>query len=175
MIFYLSTTDNLFKLMDQQRRHLVRIPRQFRSWRLRIKPRTHRMVHVDALQRVRVLLVASLTALPHHGVAILLGFEYAKLLWWIDLALRHELGARLHRPAVHRRIQWGTHVAALLYAAEYFNGPRQFGGCLRCGSVPSSGPPRRCLGRRVPVWRHWRPAKPTPGPQTPCWYSCRAS
>ena len=23
--------------------------------------------------------------------------------------------------------------------------------------------------------RHWRPAKPTPAPQTPCWYSCRAS
>ena len=84
MIFYLSTTDNLFKLVDQKRRHLVRIACQFRSRWLRVKPRTHRIVHMDALQRIRVLLVASLTALPHHGVAVLLGFEDAKILWWIS-------------------------------------------------------------------------------------------
>ena len=151
MIFYLSTTDNLFKLVDQKRRHLVRIACQFRSRWLRVKPRTHRIVHMDALQRIRVLLVASLTALPHHRVAILTGFEDAEFLWRIDLALRHELGTRLHGPAMHKRIGWRTHAAALLYAAEYFNGPRRSGGCLQCGSEPSSGPPQRCLGRRSPV------------------------
>ena len=61
--------DILFELMDQKRRHLVGIAWQFWSRSLRIKPRTHRIVHMDALQRIRVLLVTSLAALLHHGVA----------------------------------------------------------------------------------------------------------
>ena len=80
----------LFKLVDQEWRHLVRIARQLRSWWLRIKPCTHRVVHVNALQRIRVLLVTSLAALLHHGGTILLGSEDGKLPGWADLALRHE-------------------------------------------------------------------------------------
>ena len=95
-------TDIFIQTGGPEVRHLVGIAWQFWSRWLRIKPRTHRIVHMDALQRIRVLLVASLTALPHHGVAVLLGFEDAKLLWWIDLALRHELGARLHGHAMHK-------------------------------------------------------------------------
>ena len=161
--------------MDQKRRHLVGIAWQFWSRSLRVKPRTHRIMHMDALQRIRVLLVASLTALPHHGVAILLGVEDSKLLWRIDLALRHELGARLHRPAVHRRIQWGTHVAALLYAAEYFNGPRRSGGCLQCGSGRSSGRPQRCLDPLELAWRRLLRAAGVLSLRIPCWCSCHAN
>ena len=76
--------------MDQQRRHLVRIARQHRPWGLWVKPRTHGVVHVNALQRIRVLLVSSLAALLHHGGTILLGSEDGKLPGWADLALRHE-------------------------------------------------------------------------------------
>ena len=83
----------LFKLVDQEWRHLVRIARQLRPWGLRIKPCTHRVVHVHALQRIRILLVTSLAALLHHGVAILLGSEDGKLLGWVDLTLRHKFWA----------------------------------------------------------------------------------
>ena len=117
---FLGARDTLFELMDQKRRHLVRIPRQFRSWRLRIKPRTHRVVHVHALQRIRVLLVTSLAALLHHGVAVLSGFEDAKLLGRIYLALRHELGTWLHGHAMYRRIQRWTHLALFTVGVRLF-------------------------------------------------------
>ena len=95
--------------MDEERRHFVRIARQYRSWWLRIKPCTHRMVHVDALQRVGVLLVTALAALLHHGVAVLLGLEDGQLLGWVDLALRQELGAQLYGNAMDRWIRRRTH------------------------------------------------------------------
>ena len=110
----------LFKLVDQEWRHLVRIARQLRSWWLRIKPCTHRVVHVNALQRIRVLLVTSLAALLHHGVTVLLGFEDAKLLGWIYLALRHKLGTWLHRYAMDWRIQGWTHLALFTVCVRLF-------------------------------------------------------
>ena len=161
--------------MDQKRRHLVGIAWQFWSRSLRIKPRTHRIVHMDALQRIRVLLVASLTALPHHRVAILLGVEDSKLLWRIDLALRQELGARLHGHAMHKRVRWRTHADALLYAAEYFNGPRRFGGCHRCESAPSSERRQRCSNQQGFVCLDPHRGERGLAPQTPCSCLCRAS
>ena len=110
----------LFKLVDQEWRHLVRIARQLRSWWLRIKPCTHRVVHVNALQRIRVLLVTSLAALLHHGVTVLLGFVNAQLLWWIHLALRHKLGTWLHRYAMDWRIQGWTHFALFTVCVRLF-------------------------------------------------------
>ena len=104
-----------FKLVDQEWRHLVRIARQ-----LRIKPSTHRVVHVNALQRIRVLLVTSLAALLHHGVAVLSGFEDAKLLGRIYLALRHELGTWLHGHAMYGRIQRWTHLALFTVCVRLF-------------------------------------------------------
>ena len=104
--------------MDQEWRHLVRIARQRRPWGLRIKPCTHRVVHVHALQRIRVLLVTSLAALLHHGVSVLLGFEDATLLRWIYLALRHKLGTWLHRYAMDWRIQGWTHLALFTVCGE---------------------------------------------------------
>ena len=71
-------------------------------------------------RRIRVLLVASLTALPHHGVAVLLGFEDAKLLGWIYLALRHKLGTWLHRYAIDWRIQGWTHLALFTLCVRLF-------------------------------------------------------
>ena len=48
---------------------------------------------VDALQRIQILLMPSLAALLHHGVAILLGSEDGKLLGGVDLTLRHKFWA----------------------------------------------------------------------------------
>ena len=110
----------LFKLMDQEWRHLVPIARQLRPWWLRIKPCTHRVVHVNALQRIRVLLVTSLAALLHHGVAVLSGFKDAQLLGRIYLALRHKLGTWLHRYAMYRRIQGWTHLALFTVCVRLF-------------------------------------------------------
>ena len=80
----------LFKLVHEKRCRLVRIARQFRSRRLWIKARSHRILKMDALQWIRILLVPSLAALLHHRAAILLGSEDGKLLGWVDLTLRHE-------------------------------------------------------------------------------------
>ena len=55
-----------------------------------IKPCTHRVVHVNALQRIRVLLVTSLAALLHHGVPFSLVLR-CQASGRIYLALRHEL------------------------------------------------------------------------------------
>ena len=110
----------LFKLVHEKWCHLVRVARQLRSWWLRIKPCTHRVVHVNALQRIRVLLVTSLAALLHHGVAVLSGFEDAKLLGRIYLALRHELGTWLHGYAMDWRIQGWTHLAPFTVCVRLF-------------------------------------------------------
>ena len=81
----------LFKLVDQEWRHLVRIARQLWSWWLRIKPCTHRVVHVHALQRIRILLVTSLAALLHHGVRFSLVLKMPSFLggytWHCDMNL----------------------------------------------------------------------------------------
>ena len=106
--------------MDQERRHLVRIARQLRSRWLWVKPRTHRVVHVNALQRIRVLLVPSLATLLHDGVTVLLGLENAQRLWWIDLALRHKLGAWLHGHAMDWRVQRWTHLALFTVCVRLF-------------------------------------------------------
>ena len=80
----------LFKLVHEEWCDLVRIARQLRTWWLRIKAGTHRILKMDALQWIRILLMPRLAALPHHGVAIFLGPEDGKFPGWADLALRHE-------------------------------------------------------------------------------------
>ena len=72
---------------------------------------------MDALQRVRILLVTALAALLHHGVAVLLGLEDGQLLGWVDLALRQELGAQLYGNAMDRWVRRRTH-ACLLYSGD---------------------------------------------------------
>ena len=110
----------LFKLVHEEWCDLVRIARQFRSRRLRIKADTHRILKMDALQWIRILLVPSLAALLHHGVTVLLGFVNAQLLWWIDLALRHKLGTRLHGHTMYWRIQGWTHLALFTVCVRLF-------------------------------------------------------
>ena len=109
MIFYLSTTDNLFKLVDKEGCDFVRMAWQLGTRWLWVKASAHRILHVDALQWIRVPLVTALTALPHHGVAILLGVEDGELLGGTDLALRHELGSHLDGNSMHRWVWWRTH------------------------------------------------------------------
>ena len=77
---------------------------------------------MDALQRIRVLLVPSLATLLHHGGSILLGFEDGELLWWVDLTLRHESGTRLHGHAVHERVRsnGGGRIVGLYLYRENF-------------------------------------------------------
>ena len=53
-------------------------------------------------------------------VAVLLGFEDAKLLGWIYLALRHKLGTWLHRYAMDWRIQGWTHLALFTVCVRLF-------------------------------------------------------
>ena len=110
----------LFKLVHEEWCDLVRIARQLRTWWLQIKAGTHRILKMDALQWIRILLVPSLAALLHHGVTILLGLVNAQRLWWIDLALRHKLGAWLHGHAMDWRVQRWTHLALFTVCVRLF-------------------------------------------------------
>ena len=109
----------LFKLVHEERCDFVRIARQFRARGLRVEAGTHRILQMDALQRIRVLLVPSLAALLHHGVAILLGAEDGRSLGCADLALRHEFRSHLYGNAMDWWVRRRTH-ACLLYAGDIF-------------------------------------------------------
>ena len=77
----------LFKLVDEKRCYLVRIAWQLGTRRLWVEAHAYGIMQVDALQRVWISFVPSLTALLHHGTSVLLRLEDTKLLRWVDLAL----------------------------------------------------------------------------------------
>ena len=121
LVYFTQREHNLFKLVDKEGCAFVRMAWQLGTRWLRVKPSAHRILHVDALQWIRVPLVTALTALPHHGVAILLGLEDGQLSWRTDLALRHELGSHLYGNPMHRWVWWRTHgYADLLLCSRLF-------------------------------------------------------